>query len=353
MSGTFAPPPDSPPTMSDVARVCGVSVMTVSRALRNDEGVSPPTARKVRLAAKRLGYRPNPMVSALMHLRDGRRRAAGSVIAYVVPALGRPGWGRELWMKQLEAGARERAEAAGFRLERFDLGAGASAVRTLNRVLLARGIRGVAVAPFPEPHARLELEWENFAAAAVGSTLETPALHRVKNHQYHTAGLAVRRLREAGLRRIGLAVSRLETDRVENLWLAGFLYAHEGEEPIDPALVYRPATMEAQPLREWWETVRPEAVVVQRPETARVLAAIGAPLALLNWKPNRHGWGGVDQNWRRIGAATADLVIEQLLRNETGVPAGPKEVLIEGIWREGSACRRAVCSPVKTAKTSE
>jgi LacI family transcriptional regulator len=353
---TMTPGPDAtpatPPTMSDVARACSVSVMTVSRALRRDEGVSAATARRVRAVARRLGYRPNPMVSALMHLRDGRRRAAGTVIAYVAPTWGRKDWGKELWLKQLESGARLRAEAAGFRLERFDLGAGAGAVRTLNRILAARGIRGVVIAPFPEPHAQLGLEWAHLAAAAVGSTLEAPSLHRVKNHQYHTAGLAVRHLRAAGCRRIGLAVSRAETERVENLWLAGFLYAHEAVEAVDPALIHRPAEMDPEALRAWWQAVRPDAVVVQRPETARVLAGLGARLALLNWKPNRHGWSGVDQNWRRIGAAAADLIIEQLLRNETGLPDSPKEVLIEGVWHEGRA-ETARQAPIRKAKTLE
>jgi LacI family repressor for deo operon, udp, cdd, tsx, nupC, and nupG len=42
--------------IADVARACGVSMATVSRALRNTPGVSPATRSKVEAAAQELGY---------------------------------------------------------------------------------------------------------------------------------------------------------------------------------------------------------------------------------------------------------------------------------------------------------
>lgn len=46
-------------TMDDVARLAGVSRMTVSNALRGKASVRPRTAQKVARAARELGYRPN------------------------------------------------------------------------------------------------------------------------------------------------------------------------------------------------------------------------------------------------------------------------------------------------------
>lgn len=45
--------------MSALARACGVSAMTVSRALRQDRLVSPATRRKIIAAAARAGYQPD------------------------------------------------------------------------------------------------------------------------------------------------------------------------------------------------------------------------------------------------------------------------------------------------------
>ena len=45
--------------IQDIAQLCNVSMMTVSRALNNDEKVSEKTRTLVLEAAKKLNYRPN------------------------------------------------------------------------------------------------------------------------------------------------------------------------------------------------------------------------------------------------------------------------------------------------------
>ncbi len=56
-------------SMRDIAGKAGVSVMTVSRALNNHPGLAPLTRERILQLAGELGYRPNPMVSALMRSR--------------------------------------------------------------------------------------------------------------------------------------------------------------------------------------------------------------------------------------------------------------------------------------------
>src|SRR3954471_5940213 len=62
------------PTMADVARAAGVSVMTVSYAYSQPARVSAASAAKVRAAAAALGY-PGPHPGA----RSLRRGSAGSL----------------------------------------------------------------------------------------------------------------------------------------------------------------------------------------------------------------------------------------------------------------------------------
>ena len=52
-------PLNSSPRIQDVADITGVSIMTVSRAMRGVEGVSATKRAEILRAAKRLGYRPN------------------------------------------------------------------------------------------------------------------------------------------------------------------------------------------------------------------------------------------------------------------------------------------------------
>jgi DNA-binding LacI/PurR family transcriptional regulator len=65
---TTAPQRPSMPTMRDIAREAGVSSSTVSRVLNDAPSRVPiaiDTAERVHDAARRLGYRPNPMARAL------------------------------------------------------------------------------------------------------------------------------------------------------------------------------------------------------------------------------------------------------------------------------------------------
>jgi DNA-binding LacI/PurR family transcriptional regulator len=67
-------------TAMDVARAAGVSQSAVSRVFTPGASASPATAAKVRAAAERLGYRPDPLARAMI---TGRTRIIGLVVAYL------------------------------------------------------------------------------------------------------------------------------------------------------------------------------------------------------------------------------------------------------------------------------
>ncbi|WP_426566563.1 LacI family DNA-binding transcriptional regulator [Angustibacter sp. McL0619] len=67
-------------TISDVARAAGVSVATVSRALRGLDRVSPQTRDRVLRAAKSLDYMPSPTASSLA---SGKTHVVAVVVPYV------------------------------------------------------------------------------------------------------------------------------------------------------------------------------------------------------------------------------------------------------------------------------
>ena len=57
-------------TIKDIARHLSISVSTVSRALGDDKNIRKETKEKVIEAAKRLGYRPNPVAINLKLLQS-------------------------------------------------------------------------------------------------------------------------------------------------------------------------------------------------------------------------------------------------------------------------------------------
>jgi LacI family transcriptional regulator len=85
----------------DVARAAEVSVATVSRALNNSAPVDPVLAERVRVAAERLGYRPNAVARNL-------RRQGTQVWALMITDINNP------FYTALARGVEDVAQEAGF-----------------------------------------------------------------------------------------------------------------------------------------------------------------------------------------------------------------------------------------------
>ena len=69
--------------MKDIARIAGVSPMTVSRALKSDSAVATETRERVLKVIDELGYVPNQIAGGLSSKRSG-------FIAVLVPSLNNP-----------------------------------------------------------------------------------------------------------------------------------------------------------------------------------------------------------------------------------------------------------------------
>jgi LacI family gluconate utilization system Gnt-I transcriptional repressor len=67
-------------TVHDVARLAGVSPMTVSRVINTPGKVSPVTLERVKQVVAKIGYVPNAMASGL-------RLSKAKLVAALLPAL--------------------------------------------------------------------------------------------------------------------------------------------------------------------------------------------------------------------------------------------------------------------------
>jgi LacI family transcriptional regulator len=89
------------PTITDVARECGVATSTVSRALSRPGRVNAQTAERIQAAAEKMGYRPNPIARALP---SGRTQ----MLALLVPDVTNP------FFSEMIRGAERQAAAASY-----------------------------------------------------------------------------------------------------------------------------------------------------------------------------------------------------------------------------------------------
>ncbi len=338
--------PDKQPTMQQIADVVGCSRMAVSLALRNSPKISPATIARIRKVADELGYRPNPMVSALMtQLRHGRTVKRPTTLAYVTAYPTEDGWRQPGLFTEFHAGVKRRAEALGYTVEEYWLRRPGLSEKRFCDVLFARNILGLVIAPLPSGGGTLALDWPRFACAAIGYSVSSPSIHRASNDQYSTIRLAVAELTRLGYRRIGLALTRDDDERVKHNWSAGMLV----EQSMLPAAQRVPLLLADgsfdQAFATWFKQHRPDVILTQSWQCGRVLKELGVRvpeevgLASLGVTEAGAQWAGINQNAELVGAAAIDLVDAQLRRNECGIPVHQKTVIIPGHWVPGPTVR--------------
>lgn len=341
--------PPTPPaprvTLRDIARRAGCHYSTVSLALRDRPGLPAATRARVRRVAAELGYRRDPLLAALANYRRDPAGKYRATLAWVTNFPTRAGWRDEEIYREYFQGAREQAQALGYRLQEFWRREPGLTAERASRILAARGIEGLVVAPQPWPAEPLTLEWERFSAVTIGYSVVAPALHMVCPNQYRCLKLAMERLAARGYRRIGLVMRRASDERVDHNWLAGYLVGQQALARRDRLPPLLTAAWRDAEFAAWLQRHRPDAIISKCAEVWPALKKLGVRVPrdlgvamLTQVKPGR-GPAGVNEAPFDVGAAAVDYVAGMLQRNERGVPAGPRRVLIEGRWVDGATVR--------------
>lgn len=337
-----------PPSLRSLARQLGISAATVSLALRDSSHVVPATKKRILQAARRAGYRPNPLVGSLMAAlrRTSHGSFQGSLLAINTSNDPRPTL--PMYHRQVFEGVRRRAQALGYSIELCWVGAHALTLPRLDAVVRARGVRGVVVMPFVETYDFSALDWSRFAAVMFDHCLSAPVLHSVlPDHQLSLFGV-LERLSQRGYARPGLAVGRARDSRVKFKWSAGFSsFCHSrGTELPVPILCEEPITRES--FLRWFRRYRPDVVIGHvHADIARWLREDGLEIprdvgfVQLNWTERAGPCAGLDLQPAVLGEAAVESVVAQLQRNEQGIPAHPKSITLAARWVEGPTIRRA------------
>ena len=323
-------------TMAEVAQQLGVAPSTVSRALRGDTRIGEKMREKVRKTADQLGYRPNPLVSALMAQRENRAGTIALVTDYNDPA----GWeGKDVCRWEYE-GIAQRADELGFQLEIFALSEHGGSLTELEKVLLARGIRGVLLGFSRARTDTTQFTEDRFALAGLSAYFRNVPVDRANFHGLFNVRLALDELRALGFKKTGLVVPE-RNNRISGYhWSGGFLdwqLRHDGADRCAPYLHHEDTT--AEDFYQWLDKEAPDSLIVYKTPVQTYLAKRGIRIpkditvaALYRTKRERQTMPGIDGNLQAVGAAAFDLVVERLNVNRTGLPEDPKEVLIKGKW---------------------
>lgn len=295
--------------------------------------------------ASDLGYRPNPLVSALMANRR-RRGGAGEIdlIALVTSYGGRDDWRTKQVCRWEYEGIQARAATLGFRVEVFSLHDYQDDAARLATTLRARGIRGVLLGFSRGNNEPVPFSSEGFAVAGLSAYFGAAQVDRANFHGFYNVQLALDHIWGHGYRRPALVVPELNNNISNNLWSGAFLDWQRRIPLRNRCQPFIPAgTPELEEFNAWLDANEPDAILFYKVPVRSFLARAGRRVpeeigvaCLYRTQDEMRAMGGIDGNLSTVGAAALDLVVERLNANNFGPTDHPKEVLIKGTWHEGA-----------------
>ena len=317
----------------DIAAAAKVCVATVSLALRGHPSIPEATRERIRGVAERLDYRPNARVSELMG--EIRRNRAVVRVSDTVALLWSDAARDEVHgyshLAEFEQAARQSLERHGFGLDVFY-----KDDTRVERVLRARGIRGLILAPLIRlPHRHLNWDWSRFSVVIAGSGLWRPEFHRVRFNHFEEMALILHHLRHHGKGRIALISDRQVDQRSQRAVVGGFL-AHAGERTA--CSVFESNGRDRVELLSWLDESSPDFVIIGCAQAvpwvleskAQAKIVLTSQHLIPVWKQ----FSGIRQDYARLADTAAGQLIGQLTLHQSGPPADPIKVFITGKWDE-------------------
>lgn len=339
-------------TQQDVARATGLSQTAVSLALRNSPGVSAETIRAVRTAARKLGYRPDPLVSALMAQRSKRHpEALRAKIAFLTAFERRDEWRASAYVAGCFVGARRAAAARGYLCETVWLREPGISSQRLSTILWTQNVQGLLFAPLPVDYPPIEIEWGKFAALSLDYSLLRPVLNRVTDDHAFGIERVLAEILRRGYRRPGLVLRASQDVRTHHTRLGVFL-VNRGLQPqleAVPPLILPEDRWDDARFAAWVRRERPDVVLTEElalPSAARALG-LRVPtdlgIAFFHKEQPARALSGLQIDSAAIGATAASLLIRMIETNERGEARVPTTTLVQSFtWHDGRTLRRAV-----------
>ncbi len=352
-------------TLDDVAREAGVSKMTVSRALRAASECSEETRIRVRAAAERIGYKPNPIVT-LFHAAV-RRRSGGyhATLGWINDFEERGHHTKILHLRRIWRGAQLEAERCGFKLEEIWV-EGATELSTERRalrysqILQARGAPG-AILPILR-NADLALQpWTDISLVCLGGMVASmdarpitsafpERFHHVQSDFFSNIELACIALRARGYRRIGLFVSDWHNRHTGRQYEASFriqMAEWPGADRVKLLITPEPCSVAEQEalLIAWVKKEKPDVVLCALGQTCDWLRKAGYSIpgdigvAHIWLSDDTTHWSGIDPDLESVGAALVNWLLAQIQANARGTPKRVHRLSFLGQWSEGKTTR--------------
>jgi DNA-binding LacI/PurR family transcriptional regulator len=331
-------------SQGDVAKRAGVHQTTVSLVFRNHPSVPAETRERVMRVAREMGYKKHPLLAALMSTRLRVSPGPGNpVLAFLTDFERRDRWQESPTAVAMLAGARQRAQQLGYRVEIFWAGDPEVRPARLAEILKARNIHGLLLAPTHAPRALLQFDFGPFAVVGLGVSDETSSILSVAHDHFNGMTLAIRQAAMSGRQRLGVCLTIPANERVRERWLAAHALATKPNGTLARLPAWEGPIAEAA-FAKWLKTHKPDALIgTFDRKVLPHLRSLGydmpddLAMVALSVLEDERFYAGIDQRSTDIGGRAVDLLVGALNHNEAGLLPMHQVLHIEGAWQPGKS----------------
>jgi DNA-binding LacI/PurR family transcriptional regulator len=328
-------------TMRALARMAGVSVQSVSLALRNQPSIGIETRSRIQALARKLGYAPDPALVKLMHhLRAKQQRKSAASVCFITTRSPRA---VDIFCDQLLEGAIATAQQSGFSYQVTHVDPDKLSAERFQRMLRARGVEGLLLMPMAEVRPLDNLvDWREFSVVAATRSVTSPSFDCVVPNHFQNVSNLCERLHAAGFRRPGLVVESQHDRRCGYLLTAAVAW-HGAYGGMGPTRAHCYERLERDAFRGWLKEERPDVLLVSLDRIAAEMREAGLPIGSLpivscSARPASNGvfpFSGMFDNPRQIGVAATEILARKIAVGQRGIPPQPTTTLIPGEWVDG------------------
>lgn len=326
-------------TLKDVASEVGVHPATVSKALNNHPKIPESTRERIRQAAQRLGYTPDPLLSALSHYR--RRSSTSSekthgLLAFVTS------WPKEhnltyQWgQRYLLPAVKKAAQQRGYRLDYINMATEGLSGERLSKLLYARGVTGVIVAESPTLKRLKGLNESQFCFVGIGGGIEAPNLHCVVTNPYGSMWTAIQTLKQRNFTRMGFLIQHWQDARTQYQWSAAYTTALRHHKLSELEAFYDESDSPAE-IQAWVQRIQPDVILHYSDQRLNNMPPLpktpsrGPVLINLNL-PNQEKGAGIHQNLGQVGQTVVDILGAKIQHHKRGFEASRIKTVVDGTW---------------------
>jgi LacI family transcriptional regulator len=337
-----------PPTIREIAEKMGYSTATVSMALRNRPKIPAATRKKIQEAASSMGYHLDPHLSRLMTYMRGRRHTNSTYnVAWIHCSDAPDSFHHNPECVGLIQGARTKAKKLGLFIDEIWVPIKSVQARVdFTRLLLARGIQGILIAPPWVVDADQVVDWSKFSTVMLADSSYPPFVNRVSPDYFADMSTAMSEALKLGYKRPGYCRTEFFDLVSVGRYTGAFFLAQDALPPENRVPSPAVAGLGAHYFSSWLKEQRPDVLITPERETLMRVRSFGLRvpedigIIHLNLKADVGDWSGIDQRHHLLGSAAIDMLSAHINRGELGIPEQKKEMLLEGIWQEGVTTRR-------------